>query len=31
MVTADDRILAVVLALALIVGLLVTFFETHHH
>lgn len=31
MVTADDQVLGVVLALALLVGALVTFFETHHH
>lgn len=31
MVTADDQVLGIVLAAALIVGLLVTYFETHHH
>ena len=31
MVTADDQVLGIVLALALLVGAVVTFFETHHH
>lgn len=31
MVTADDQVLAVVLAAALIVGAVVTYISTHHH
>ena len=29
--SADDQVLGVVLALALVVGAVVTFFEIHHH